>query len=276
MCQTRRVTARWTRRYRRRPSGRLVAWLVSPEAMREALQYLLADTERYVITIRRSRFNWDSGQSQTVDFVLFENDSIDLSDSLDLRLLRSRRVIILLADKEKGVVSVNLTGRSWAIWKDSPKLREKLISFNYMLTAGARRRFIRPSYIFAVLTAPFWSSFALFVLWSVSGARSRYLTYNYRASGAALTAAIPPWLEGYVRITIALWPAFIALSFAMLSIIVMGGGLQIWPESLTFKTIAGALYRIRGSTVTPSTATAIVVGAVTAVISAALTFWFTH
>jgi hypothetical protein len=246
--------------------------------MRAALLFLLKDTERYIITIKRPRFNWETGRDQSPGLTLYEDDVLDLSTALDPRLSRSRRVNLLLTDKASGTCEINLTARSWEVWIDSPSLRDKLISFNQQLIAGAHSRLVTAGIAVWIFFTPMWSSFALVAIWSLSNRRGRQLSFksNSPASQAAFQKAVPQWIYHYIHTIFALWPVFIVLSLAIFSVILMAGGLQTWPERLTLKSAAQSLYRVRASTITPATATAIIVGIVTAVISAVATFWLTR
>src|SRR5260370_40953892 len=96
------MTARWIRRFKTQSQGRFNCWLVSHETMRDALNQLLANTERYIMVIRQPRTNWQTGKSQDTGLTLFESDSIDLTSAIDPRLLRSRRIVRILSDKKNG------------------------------------------------------------------------------------------------------------------------------------------------------------------------------
>jgi hypothetical protein len=246
--------------------------------MRAALLFLLKDTERYIITVKRPRFNWETGRDQSPGLTLYENDGLDLSTAIDTKLSRSRRVQILLTDKEKGTCQINLTARSWEIWTDSSALRDKLITFNQRLIAGAHSRIITSWNAGFILLTPVWSALILVVIWSLSTRRGRQLGFdtNSPAGQAAFNKAVPQWIDNFEHTMFALWPVFLAISLAIWSVIAMAGGLQIWPEKLTFKSAAQSLYRVRASTITPATATAIIVGVVSAVIGAVVTWWLTR
>jgi len=161
--------------------------------MRAALLYLLKDTERYVITVKRPRFNWETGRDQSPGLTLYENDTLDLATVLDPRLSRSRRVLVLVTDKEKGTCQINLTAREWEVWNDSPQLRDKLTSFNQQLIAGARSRIITAGVAGWILFTPVWSSFLIGIIWSFSSRRVRRLFSQPTspASQAAINKARP-------------------------------------------------------------------------------------
>jgi hypothetical protein len=272
------MTARRERHFRKRSSGRFTTRLVSPEAMRAALLYLLNDTERYIITVKRPRFNWETGRDQSPGLTLYENDTLDLATVIDPRLSRSRRVLVLVTDREKGTCQINLTARKWEVWIDSASLRDKLISFNQQLIAGARSRIITTTMGVWILLTPAWSSLLLTVIWSLSSRRVNQLMTqpSTPANQAALDKVTPQWLPNYVHTVFALWPVFLAISLAIWSVIAMAGGLQIWPERLTLKSAAQSLYRVRASTITPGTATAMIVGIVSAVTGAIVGWWLTR
>lgn len=257
-------------------TGHFTQSLVSAEALRAALQTLLADTERYIITVKRSSFNWDSGKDQNTEFTMFEDEKLDLVDAIDPRLLRSRRVTIVVADKEKGVAKIDLTARSWEIVSSGSAIRNKLISANVQLLEGVRSKFITPGYIAMTMLAPLWSSLLLIIIWSFVSSRGRHLNDAKPFSQAAFNAAVPHWIEVYARTLIILWPLFIFISLMMIAARLLSGGLRIWPESFTVKSIFGALYRIRISTFTAGNTAVIITGIIIAVVSSLITILFTH
>src|SRR5690242_6632840 len=107
-----------------RTQGRLTSRLISQESMRQALASLLSGADRYSVFLKTAR---QGGQTNTL--TLFE-DGIDLTNSLDPRLLRSRNVLIVIASKSGGAAEVNITSRRWEVLQDSPVIREKLAEFN--------------------------------------------------------------------------------------------------------------------------------------------------
>jgi hypothetical protein len=250
--------------------------------MKEALRELLKDTDRYIFMIKRSRINRESGQAQAGELTLFENDSIELDSALDPRLLRSRQAAVLLVDKDRGIAKVDITGRSWEVLQDSALLRERLIAFNSKLIKGGRARLISAGYVALVSLFPLWSSFVLFIAWTVSSARNRYLFYNSASShvnpNPKQPFPVPPphWLGSYFKAVIFLWPVFLFISLAMGSVRLMGGGLRVWPESLTLRSAAQAFYRIRISTFTAGNASTVIIGVITAVIASLLTYLIIH
>lgn len=267
---------RWAKRYRRMQTGHFTQCLVSAEALKAALKTLLDDTERYIITIKRSSFNWDSGKNQEAELTIFEGDQLDLADAVDPRLLRSRRVTVVLADKGNGVAKIDLTARSWEIVGGGSAMREKLISANAQLLDGVRSRFITPGYIALTMLAPLWSVLLVLASWTLASPRTRHLSNANPYNQAAFNASFPQWTDTYTHAAFILWPIFIFIGLVMITARLLSGGLRIWPESFTFKSIVGAFYRIRISTFTPGNATVIVTGIIIAVVSALITLLFTH
>lgn len=248
--------------------------------MKVALQQLLTDTERYIIVIKRSSTNWETGEPQGPDLTLFETDPIDLVSALDPRLLRSRHVTVVLADRNNGVAKIDITLRSWQLIHDSPSIRDKLTIFNSDLISGGRAPLIRPSVAVLIFVAPLLSYLLLFVIWSYSSATIRKAIDNLQPGSpdyiATLNRLVPPWLDHYLHTALALWPACIVVSLVIGSIRLMAGGLRVWPEALTFKSATQGLYRIRLSTFTADNAGKIMVGVLIALISSLLTLLFTR
>jgi hypothetical protein len=141
--------------------------------MKEALRQLLSDSERYLIMVKRSRTSWETGQLQEQSLTLFENDSIELTNSLDPRLLKSRRVVIVLSDKDRGVLQVNITDRTWEVLQESPSIRQRLISFNSHLIEGGRTRLISVGSAVSTLLFPIWASLVAYFVWSIEDPKSR-------------------------------------------------------------------------------------------------------
>lgn len=275
MCQTRHVKAR-SRRHRRlqnRPTPRLV----SPETMRKALQQLLANTERYIIIIRRSGTNPETGDAQDRDLTLFESDQVDLASRLDQRLLRSRRVTIILAEQGLGVARINLTSRSWAILQDSPSLRDRLTSFNSELIAGARSRLITSGWAAAMLFAPLWSSAVLFLIWSISSAKNANTFWGTANPHKPNNfPPVPQWLHGYWHAVLYLWPVFVIICLVILAIETLAGGLRVWPESITLRSMGRALSRIKLSTFTVANASQLIILTVAAIVGGLVVLLLSH
>jgi hypothetical protein len=274
VCQTQHVKER-SRRHR--PTKQLVR----PEAMRKGLQQLLADTERYTIVIRRSGTNPETGETQDKSVRLFESDQIDLTNGLDQRLLRSKRVIIVLAERDRGVARIDLTARSWEILQGSTLLADRLAAFNSELVAGARSRLTTASSAGAILFAPLWSFALLFIIWSMSSSKNENAfwgtnnTYNTRTKTYKFPP-LPEWLHGYWHAVLILWPVLVVIVLAILSIRALAGGLQVWPESITFKSASRALTKTRLSTFTVANASNLIIAVVAAVIGGVIVLLVSH
>ncbi len=170
-----------------------------------------------------------------------------------------------------------MTRRTWEIWRDSPELRDKLTTLNSTLIANARSRVVGSvGYAISILLAPIYILLITFTVWSVSTARVRNALYGKNSNSDAFLKFVPNWLNDLRDTALLLWPVFGVFFLAMISIVVIAGGLRIWPEYLTFPSMARSLYRLRTNTFTPASATAIIIGVIIAVVSALLTFWFTR
>ena len=188
-------------------------------------------------------------------------------------------MIVILADREKGIAKVDLTARSWEILNNGSSIRDKLISVNTQLLKGVRSRFIfiTPGHITWTILTPLWSSILLFIIWGLSNSRARYLiNSNAPNSQAALDALVPHWIDSYVRTMLILWPLFLFAGLVMMAIRLMSGGLRTWPESLTFKSAIGALCRVRISTFSTGNVATIIIGVIIAVVSSLITLLLMH
>jgi hypothetical protein len=243
--------------------------------MAKAIQELLAESNRYIITIRRAN-RASTEQKENLDLVLDETDNLDFSDGIDSRLLRSRRVIVILVDKNSGVAKVDLTKRSWEVWQGSNKLRESLISFNRALTAGAQSRWITAYAAWLTASAPLSVPTLAFTIWSVSSSASRKAVYHTNSRSTAFLRLVPHWLNELLAAFENLWPVLILVSALIGVVIVSSGGLRVWPRWLNTDSLSRTMYQIRSSTFTLANVSNIIIGVAIAVIASAVTFWFSR
>lgn len=243
--------------------------------MRDALNQLLANTERYILVIRQPRTNWQTGKSQDTGLTLFESDGIDLTAAIDPRLLRSRRIVVILSDRKNGTARINLSSRTWHIMQDSPAIRERLIAFNSSLMLGKRGRFVRPGWAWSAFSAPLWISFIVFTIWTVADKKERHYLYS-NVPASAPAPPTPHWLGEFFFAALLSLPFWTFLALGIVAISSMSGGLLVWPESLTANSAAETLYRLRTNLFTMVNATTVIIGSITALLGALLTYLFTR
>lgn len=239
MCDTERVRlaevaeGRDVKSRKRWTAFRLTRRLVTPECLRIGLKNLLSNATRYTLVIRRSSFNWDTGETQVPELVLFESGHLSLDATLDPVLLKSRRVLLLLSVSDGGTARINLSTRQVSVWADTLELRRALESFNQHLRSGARSRFITPGWALFVAVIP--------VLWVILlVAIEDFVDHKAYQAYKAL-----PWQYDLGRPIILLWPAFLLICLVITIVIIRSGPLRIWPDSFTVKALFRTAYKIR-------------------------------
>jgi hypothetical protein len=261
-------------RYRREREGRLTGRLVSEEAMNDALRYLLEDCQRYMLIVNRSIINPDSGESQDPSVILSDDNPPLLSESLDARLKRSRQVIIVLVQKDGGVAKIDLTARRWEVWIKSATLPRKIRVFNKKLASGARTRVLTAATGWWIITLPLWATFLLFLGWSLSTSQRRHEVWG---SSHGSKTPWPGWIVHFETTMLSLWPLWVICAVVIWLVVIMGGGLRIWPRYLSSNSLQRAAFQVRSNFVLPQNLNApLFVGVVCAVLSALITYLLTR
>lgn len=254
----------------RRSRGQFTKRLVSEEGMADALRYLLSDVQQYMLIVNRAAINSDSGESQDASIAFSESDPPLLEDSLDARLKHSRRIIAILMLNDGGVAKIDLTRRSWEIWITSPSVRERLRTFKRKLRAVAHSWLITIDSGVLIAGFPIWSIALLFFAWSFSSKKTRYEVWSTKNGGKK--SSWPLWLQHYESIIYKLWPIFILIGAAICVIVLLSGGLKIWPRYLSRISFQRASYEVRSNLAIPQNLNApLFVGLAGAIVGAVIT-----
>ncbi len=235
---------------RRRRQGKFTGRLVSEEGINNALRRLLLGAQRYMFIINRSTVNADTGESQDASISLSETDPPSLEGSLDPRVKHSRHVIIVIIESDGGAAKIDLTRRNWEIWITSATIRDKLYAFNQDLRSDAHSRLVTATAAFWIFSLPGWSWFLLFLGWSFFSPQGRYEVWSTSRPEDASVAS-PAWLVHFTQTMGKLWPIFILASLVIASIILLSGGLRIWPKFLSRPSFQRAAYEIRSNFMLP-------------------------
>jgi hypothetical protein len=226
--------------------------------MRGALSNLLAQTDRYIIAIRRPSVS-DTGLDQTADLVLDERDELDFSQGIDTRLLRSRRVTVFLVDKNSGVAKIDLTRRNWEIWQGSGSLRNSLAEMQHAISTGGKSRWLTTNGVNVIFWATTIVWFVSHLIWMFADQGARHAlngphpNYNYPT---------PHWLHALGHAEWIIWLFCLVASLAVTAIIQSSGGLRVWPQSLTAQSLSRTLFRLRSSTMSLGSAVSIIVSVI--------------
>jgi hypothetical protein len=216
--------------------------------MSDALRYLLDDAKRYLLIINRSPINPENGEKQDVNITLFENDPPSLANPLDSRLKHSRKIIIVLIQKDGGAAKLDLTRRSWEMWTKSPSLHNRLHVFNEKLRSSRRSRLFTINGALTVGLLPIWSALLLGFAWSAFSQEGRREVWS---GPAKANIPFPVWLKHYNHDAGRLWPIFIIAALAIWIIILTSGGLRIWPNYLSRHSFDRAAYHMRSNFILP-------------------------
>jgi hypothetical protein len=230
--------------------------------MHSALVALLDDVLRYTIIIKRARINWDTGQLQDTDLVIREADGFESGASPSPDMLRSRKVLIHLELNDNGVAFINLTQRHWFKRAHSQDLGDRMLSFNRSLLQGARTKWLTPVGSVFIGLLPLLCIIVELVAYNI-------FTPNIKkdSTGAVL---YPDWISIIFWILLISWPFAIIAGLVILWIRVRAGGLRVWPESLTMRSFADTLFKIRTTIAVPENINKVLMIALTALASGAV------
>ena len=242
--------------------------LATPESMAEGLAEFLTGLKRYTVVIKRPGFSWDSGQFQTTDLTLYEDEKLVENEIIDPRLLKARRVTLIATATDGGTAKIDLTARSVDTLANSPDLSKLLRSLNNSLLKNARPRWIT----YSGGAALFFLPILLFILdifaEMLIDPKWRHLNTNVP------NVKYPPTDKWTLLIGIAiliLWIVTIIAAIIIMLVVSRSGPLRIWPASLTVKALFQTLYRIRLSGAIPRNALFVIVTILGAVIGSVLT-----
>ena len=158
----------------------------------------------------------------------------------------------------------------------SPASRQ-IDRIQFTVDCRRRSRLITGGSALAILLAPLWSFAILFVIWSVSSVKNANAFWGtYKPGTKYKFPPLPEWLHNYWHAVLLLWPLLAIVFFAILSIGALAGGLQIWPESITFKSASTALTRIRLSTFTVANTSQAIIAVVAAIIGGVIVLLLSH
>jgi hypothetical protein len=244
---------------------RLTSRLVNQDSMKRAIEELLSNARHYIWGIKRLSFDMSSGQDQTADLVLSEDDHLVMDEHIDLRLLKARRVNLAITVKDGGTATITFKPRFVNIVADSPDLRKALADFRRSLRAGARSRWVTSTGIVILLLSPIALFFAALFTENATYPKSNghHPVYN-------------EWFSVVGNASLLLLLATALIACIIYVIIWRSGPLRIWPQGLTLKSALRAIYRIKVSDSLHRHATTIMVTVVASVISGVLVFLFTR
>lgn len=235
--------------------------------MRQAMVGLLANTERYVITMRQAPVNRDTGDPQERELVLVEKDPLDLTVHLDAKLRRASEVKILLIDKSRRTVLIEFPQRSWKVLGDGTELRNRLTEFNDHLVIGAQSRMFTFSTCTWLILGPVFLWISVVIAWAIQAA-----IHEPRK-----TTPIPSWLNDFSEaVFYGILPTFGVAAFFVLIVISFSGALGVWPRTFTRRSLSESLYRVRASLFTPVSIAAIIGATTASVIAAIVSFLLTR
>jgi hypothetical protein len=242
--------------------------------MNDALRYLLKDVQRYMFVVNRSAINPDTGESQDASIALSEKDPIALDESLDPRLKQSRRIIVVMMLHDGGVAKIDFTRRTWEIWVTSPSIWDRLRTFNRKLRSGAHGWLVTEDAGLLIASFPIWSLALLFFVWSFSSRKVRN-----EAWGTSSNANLPwpTWLIHYESDVFKLWPLLLLFAVGVWFIVLVSGGLRLWPRYLSRLSLQRAYYEMRSNLALPQNVnTPLFVGLAGAVVGAIVTVVLTR
>ncbi|MEU4328979.1 hypothetical protein [Nonomuraea dietziae] len=254
--------------------GRFPNRLYVEESVVNALRALTIGCERYIIIVNKSWSDWLGKKGERPEHVLFETDALDFDQGLDGRLRKSRKVHAIVVDQDGGVVEVDMKARTWRILAESDQVRKRIREVDDALREGLHpQRFSS--------TAAAWIAVAPFVAIIVVGMLLQLIDPNLRshfdapADSRASSAPYPGWFYDFMTVALYCSPICLVIAAMLFVPVVLAGGLHIWPELLTWRSVFGMLFQAGRSIQLPQDGRSIFVGVTIAFISALLTFWFT-
>lgn len=213
-------------------SGDLTSKFVNEEDAYEAVVELARSAQRCTISIQRPPFDYTKGEEYSPKSLILEKEDIT-ENEIDARgvLIKSREVKIVAHFPDDGLILINPTDRTWEKLNESKESKSAILAFGRRLEAGSRSPLLTSGWGAAYLFLPF--SLGLPIL-----ATDSLLAYtlnpnireHYRTTGE--TSSFHYINEEALRwITIYPWPIFALLALFILLLRLLGGGLQVWPNS---------------------------------------------
>jgi hypothetical protein len=228
-----------------------------------------------MIFIERSRISWNTGEAQSPGLVIHKGEDLDLSETLDFRLVGSKKVEIILSWPDGGSALMNLTDRGHRFITSSPSATERINEFEAELKLGAGSRIFTFGLGLMLALWPLTAFIpAFFVTIFTDPATRRYIFTNGSASTPA--PPIPHWADEYLRIIIYFWPAALVFAVTIAYTRIRSGGLRIRRNTEIQLSWLAFLYRLRSEGLRIDNWRPIFIGAISAAISALVTVWFSR
>jgi hypothetical protein len=240
---------------------RLTKRLVDPNSMAQGLEELLSGLSRFTLIIKRPGFSWELARFQSTEVVLFEDEKVVNDGRIDPRILRGKQVTLIATSSDRGTASIDLTFRQIQIWASTAELRDLIAAFNAHLLRGARSRWFTPRAIAALVFTPIAAIIALPLI---------DLAVNPKVRNAAnANSKSVPWDQWTFRValvSVLIWLFLILAAVAIGGIRARSGPLRIWPGSLTLRSFAQTVGKIRINVALRNNVNSIVVGVITALL----------
>ncbi len=239
--------------------------------MSEALSKVVEDADFWVFHVERSQLDWGTGTAQSPRLVIRKGEPIELSGTLDPRLVKSKRVRLIASWKDGGTIDVNLTRQTLVILIPSDSASQKMKQFNTDVVSGVGSRWLTPG------TAGFLSILPLLV--ALIGYTISYIAdRNFRrvANTGDRNIPYPPsfWFDHIGAVAWYTWPLTLAGAIAIVFIRVTSGGLRIRREVGAKTSILSLLYKLRTQGFRFENMRQVIVGVLIGVGVALLTTWF--
>jgi hypothetical protein len=241
--------------------------------MAQGLADFLAGLKRYTVIVKRPGFSWDSGQFQTTDLTLYEDEKLVENGVIDPRLLKARRVTLIATAPDGGTAKIDLTSRSVVTFANSLDLNRLLKSLNNQLLKKARSRWITYGRSAALFFLPILLFFINYTTDTLINPKLRHSVYS-TSKASNSNSNSPPLDKWTVQVNIAILLLWIIATIAAIIIMIVvsrSGPLRIWPTSLTVKALFQTAYRIRISGSISRNALFVFISIFSAVIGAVLT-----
>ena len=246
--------------------------LAARAAMANALRTLTAEVDHWSFYVVRSQMNWDTGEPQPPGLVIHKGEPLDLSDQLDQRLVRSKRVRLALCWPDGGAVEVDLTSRTSRILAPSDSVVPRMKQFDKDLRVGSASRFFTPGagllliFLPLVLNMPVW----LGTLYLDQANRDYYLHHNPGAAKPGLT----PLEETVASWSMYVYPPALIAALVILWARYVSGGLRIRRDIVSKASFLSFVYKVRTEGLRGESLRQIFIGVAVGLGVALLTFWF--
>jgi len=249
--------------------------LVSRLVMSGALRAVTESADHWAFLVLRSPLDWETGVTQAAGLAIKTGEEIELSDNLDLRLVKSKRTRLLLHWSDGGIVLVDLTLRRYSVIAPSALARQHMNEFKNAIKLGAASALITPKFINFLLTWPFLLILAALAQVAIQDEEYRHYLFG-PFDAARVEPHLPAWYEGVGPTARLLYLLSFLAALAIGYVRLKSGGLRVWPNALTKISFLGILYRLRTEGLRLENWRQIATGVIIGVLIAVMTFWFAN